>query len=122
MSKTTPRYNCAKCPAYCCTYARIPVTDADIRRLAKGLGKSAAQVREKYTKEVGGERVLRHKQDEIFDTCCTFLDTETRQCTVYKHRPHICRAFPATARCGYYDFLTFERQAQDDPDYIALTN
>ena len=91
---TTPRYDCSKCPAYCCTYPRTPVTEADVRRLAKGLGKPVAVVRDKHTKVVDGERVLRHKQDEIFDTCCNFLDKETRQCTVYKHRPHICRSFP----------------------------
>jgi len=118
---STPRYNCAKCPAYCCTYPRIKVTDADIKRLAKGLGKPVAYVREKYTKHVDGERVLRHKQDEIFETSCKFLDSETRQCTVYEHRPRICRSFPGTVRCGYYDFLTFERRAQDDPEYVALT-
>jgi uncharacterized protein len=118
---STPRYNCAKCPAYCCTYPRTAVSEADIKRLAKGLGKPVAYVRERYTKEVGGERVLRHKKDEIFETCCKFLDVETRQCTVYEHRPRICRSFPGTVRCGYYDFLTFERRAQDDPDYIALT-
>jgi Fe-S-cluster containining protein len=117
----TARYNCAKCPAYCCTYPRTAVTEADIRRLAKGLGKPVKWVREKYTKEVEGERVLRHKHDEIFETCCRFLDVETRKCTVYEHRPGICRKFPGTVRCGYYDFLTFERRAQDDPEYIALT-
>jgi Fe-S-cluster containining protein len=116
-----PRYNCAKCPAYCCTYPRTPATDADIRRLAKGLGKPVDYVREKYTKEVEGERVLRHKQDEIFETCCRFLDVETRRCTVYEHRPRICRSYPGTVRCGYYDFLVFERRAQNDPEYVALT-
>jgi hypothetical protein len=40
---------------------------------------------------------------------------------VYEHRPRICRKFPGTVRCGYYDFLTFERRAQNDPEYIALT-
>jgi uncharacterized protein len=115
------QFNCAKCPAYCCTYPRTAVTDADIRRLAKGLGKSVTYIRDRYTKVVEGERVLRHKQDEIFETCCRFLDKETRQCTVYKHRPSICRSYPGTVRCGYYDFLAFERRAQDDPEYIALT-
>jgi Fe-S-cluster containining protein len=80
-----------------------------------------AYVRDRYTKVVEGERVLRHKHDEIFETCCKFLDVETRQCTVYKHRPSICRSYPGKVRCGYYDFLVFERQAQDDPEYIALT-
>ena len=40
------------------------------------VGKPATYVRDRYTKQVGGERVLRHKQDEIFATCCKFLDIE----------------------------------------------
>ena len=80
-----------------------------------------AYVREKYTKVVQDERVLRHKQDEIFETCCRFLDVETRKCTVYEHRPRVCRTYPGQVHCGYYDFLVFERAAQDDPEYIALT-
>ena len=41
--------------------------------------------------------------------------------TVYEARPAICRDFPGGRRCGYYDFLKFERHHQDDPDFIALT-
>ena len=25
-------------------------------------------------------------------------------------------------RCGYYDFLSFERRAQEDPEYVATTD
>ena len=54
-----------------CTYARIPVTDADIRRLARGLGKSPEQVRDKHTKVVGGERVLDAAEAEaVEDQVC----------------------------------------------------
>ena len=34
----------------------------------------------------------------------------------------ICRRFPAENRCGYYDFLQFERKHQTDPDFVALTD
>ena len=80
--------------------------------------------RRKLTKkgDEPGEVVLRHRQDEYFGTACRFLDPETRRCTIYEARPRICRDHPGTARCGYYDFLTFERRMQDDPDYIATTN
>ena len=57
----------------------------------------------------------------MFDTACTFLDQETRRCTVYEVRPGVCRAYPDTQHCGYYDFLKFERAHQADPDFIALT-
>lgn len=34
----------------------------------------------------------------------------------------ICRSFPGEGRRGYYDFLMFERRAQEDDDWVALTN
>ena len=36
-------------------------------------------------------------------------------------RPAVCRQYPDSPRCGYYEFLKFERAHQDDPDFIALT-
>ena len=40
----------------------------------------------------------------------------------YKARPAICRSYPGSGRCGYYDFLSFERRAQDDPEWVATTD
>ncbi|RFB01472.1 YkgJ family cysteine cluster protein [Parvularcula marina] len=118
------RYNCLKCPAYCCSYQHIPVTDKDIKRLAKHFGLTEAQAKKRFTKKGDEEspRVLRHKDDEHFTTICRFIDSETRNCTIYHARPEICRDFPSQKRCGYYDFLTFERAVQDDPDWIATTD
>lgn len=123
--KTSPRkrYNCLKCPAYCCSYVHIPVTDSDVSRLAKHFGMSNAEAERKFTK-TGDEdtpRVMRHKADPHFTTICRFIDTETRRCTVYEARPKICRDFPTQSRCGYYDFLTFEREVQNDPEWVATT-
>ena len=116
-------YNCDKCPAYCCTYPNISVTPADLKRLAKHFGLSIAKTRDKYTKkgEEKNERVLRHRKDEHYGTACRFLDAESRQCTVYGARPRICREYPGTRRCGYYDFLCFERHIQEDPEAVATT-
>ena len=116
-------FNCLKCPAYCCSYTLIPTTDADIRRLARHFGVSEKFAREKYTKRGDDEnpRVLRHTADEHFGTTCMFLNKETRNCGVYEARPHICRAFPTQQRCGYYEFLKFEREVQDDKEWIATT-
>jgi Fe-S-cluster containining protein len=50
-----------------------------------------------------------------------FLDQEKRRCTVYESRPGVCRSYPESKHCGYYDFLRFERAHQADPDFIALT-
>lgn len=116
-------FNCNKCPAYCCSYDLIPTTDADIRRLAKHFGISNDQARRRFTRsdKDSDSRVLRHVEDEHFGTVCRFLDQDTRQCSIYKVRPRICRDFPGRPRCGYYEFLKFERRAQDDPDWIATT-
>jgi hypothetical protein len=117
-------YDCTKCPAYCCSYALIPARPRDIRRLAKYFGVDEETARRRFTKKGDKEnpRVLRHSADEHFVTSCAFLDKETRQCTVYKARPQICRDFPTQSRCGYYDFLKFEREVQDDPEWVATTN
>ncbi len=114
-------YDCERCPAYCCSYPRIIVTQKDIRRLAKYFGLTQKEVRKKLTKkgEEPGERVIRHRKDEAYGSVCRFLDRETRMCTVYESRPKICREFPGTKRCGYWDFLKFERDLQEDPDFVA---
>jgi Fe-S-cluster containining protein len=116
-------FSCKKCPAYCCTYEEIPLRARDIARLARHFGLDAAQVEARYTRPDGKQarRVLRHRKDGVFKSACMFLDQGTRQCTVYEARPAICRDFPGGRRCGYYDFLKFERHHQDDPDFIALT-
>ena len=113
-------YNCRRCPAYCCSYPRIPVQPSDVERLAVHLGLTPEAAVRKFTKkgEDPGEVVLRHQPDKVYGTICRFLDTETRRCTVYEARPEICRTYPGTSRCGYYDFLSFERRAQEDPEFV----
>lgn len=115
-------YSCDRCPAYCCSYPRITVNRRDLKRLARHFEVTPAAARRKFTKpgEEPGERVLRHQRDEIYGSVCRFLDVETRQCTVYEARPEICRAYPGSGRCGYYDFISFERRTQEDPDFIPL--
>ena len=117
-------YSCAKCPAYCCTYEDIPITTFDLERLARHFNLDAAQAEERFTKRDAKTKalLLRHKRDTHFTTACMFLDQKTRRCTVYEARPGVCRKFPESSRCGYYEFLKFEREQQGDPEYIALTS
>jgi len=116
-------YSCAKCPGYCCSYPEIEVTPRDIQRLAKRFELDYAAAEERFTKYDAKERVrlLRHKKDTVFATVCTFFDQDKRRCTVYESRPGVCREYPDSRHCGYYEFLKFERAHQDDPDFIALT-
>ena len=122
MAKPRRQYNCSNCPAYCCTYDHIEVTPKDLERLARHHELSVEKARKRFTrkaKEDGRKlRVLRHQKDEVFGTACRFLDLETRGCSIYDARPEICRTYPGTGRCGFYDFLCAERRSQEDPEYV----
>lgn len=122
-AKHSVQYNCAKCPGYCCSYPVIQVSKYDCERLGKHFGISAEEAEKRFTKSQHGyKRILRRKKDELFHQICRFFDTEKRCCTIYHARPTVCRAFPGAGRCGYYDFLSFERRAQNDPEFVALTD
>ena len=117
------QYNCAKCPGYCCSYPVITVTKYDVERLAKHFELSPEEAEKRFTKSAHGyKRIMRRKADEHYGKICRFFDTEKRRCTIYSARPSVCRAFPGSARCGYYDFLSFERRAQNDAEFVAATD
>lgn len=117
-------YSCEKCPGYCCTYPLIEVGKRDIARMAKHFELTYQQAEERFTKFDKGEKVraLRHRADEHFGTACQFLDREKRRCTIYAARPGVCREYPVQLKCGYYEFLKFERDQQGDEEFIATTS
>ena len=122
-SKAKPRsyYNCVSCPAFCCSvYERVQVTPRDIRRLAKNFGVTVEVATARYTKMYDGERVLRRKRDHLFGAACQFINPETRGCGIYHARPAVCREFPTSTRCAYYDLYQFEKVQQDDPDTLPV--
>jgi uncharacterized protein len=117
----TRYYDCSDCPAYCCSvYERVTVDKRDLKRLAKHFGLSVHATVQRFTKIYDNERILRRKSDPIFGQACTFLDPETRQCTIYHARPLVCRNFPDRSRCAYYDLLQFEREQQGDETAVPL--
>lgn len=124
-AKSTPRvkYDCLKCPGYCCSYDLIEVGKRDVARLAKHFELTYEQAERRFTKYDSDEKVrtLRHQKDKHFSKICMFFDKRKRRCTIYEARPSLCRAYPNEPHCGYYDFLKFEREHQGDDDYIALT-
>jgi Fe-S-cluster containining protein len=116
------KYNCAKCPGYCCSYPVIPLTKRDVQRLADHFGLGFKDARRKYTKVDGDEPyAMRRKADEHYGRICQFFDTDARRCTIYTARPGICRSYPGGTSCGYYEFLASERNSQDDKDHVAKT-
>jgi Fe-S-cluster containining protein len=116
------RYNCLECPGYCCSHARIAVSDFDIERLARHFNLSAAEAKERFTYRYrsadADEQVMRHHQDHIYKSVCRFFDRDARTCTVYAARPNVCRRYPYGKTCGYYNFLKFEREHQGDDEFI----
>ncbi|MGE0700906.1 MAG: YkgJ family cysteine cluster protein [Hyphomicrobiaceae bacterium] len=117
------QYNCKKCPGYCCSYPLIKLQQSDVQRLARHFGLSVEQAARKFTKAAHGAKyALRRKADPHFGKICRFFDTTRRACTVYDARPAVCREYPGAGRCGYYDFLMFERRAQEDDEWVAKTS
>jgi len=118
------RYDCSKCPGYCCSYDRIEITEFDVRRLAKHFDLDVDTARQKFTrryvnkKDNIDEMILRHRKDTVFKSICRFFDQDERRCTIYAARPGVCRKYPEEGRCGYYDFLKFEREQQGDDEFI----
>ena len=123
VSVPRPKYHCLKCPGYCCSYPEIEITERDIARLARHFGIDFDRAVERYTKQDRNKGIfmLRHRRDHIFESTCMLFDQEKRRCTVYEARPGVCRKYPDAPRCGYYEFLKFEREQQDDPEFIATT-
>ncbi len=119
MAKSSIRYDCSKCPGYCCSYDRIEVKDSDVKRIAKHFGVTVEEAERKYFRwYTPDERILKHRKDEIYGSICRFFDRDERHCTIYKARPAVCRSYPNGNKCGYYDFLVFERKHQDDDEFI----
>jgi Fe-S-cluster containining protein len=122
IKKPKPKYDCTKCPGYCCSYSRIAIKDFDVERLARhfGISKTAARLKFTYryqTKELD-EQLLRHRKDHIYKSTCMFFDQKERRCTVYAARPSVCRLYPEDKTCGYFEFLKFERIQQGDEEFI----
>jgi len=114
-------YDCSKCPGYCCSYDYIIVTKRDIKRLASRFAITYEEAEKRFTKLIPSYgRILRHRKDTVYKSTCRFFHPTERRCTVYEHRPAVCREYPLSRRCRYYDFLKWEREQHDDPDFIPM--
>ncbi len=116
------RYDCSRCPGYCCSYDYIETKPSDIRRLARHHGITVEEATTRFTREVTHEderiRVLRHRKDHVYKSICMFFDRDQRRCTIYAGRPQVCRDYPNGSTCGYYNFIRFERKHQGDENFI----
>ena len=99
------RFNCGQCGT--CCRLRIPVTDADVRRLMEGTGKPAEKIIQFFKKSDFGEspgpiawiKLGPRKTNrtamcirEVYDRC--FYLRPKKGCIAYEHRPIVCREHP----------------------------
>ena len=113
-------YDCSKCPGWCCSYERIRVTPDDIDRLADHFDSSPKEIKDNCLEKHGKDLYLRHREDPIYKSICVFFHRIERRCMVYEARPEVCHHYPWGKRCGYYDFIKFEREQMGDNEFIPL--
>lgn len=87
------RFKCTGC-GNCCTGSPgyVWVNQAEIDALADYLGMKPDDFEKKYVRRIGVRRSLKELPRRNYD--CVFLDSQTRKCTVYEHRPRQCRTWP----------------------------
>lgn len=120
MTKKENEYDCSKCPGWCCSYERIRVTPEDIDRLATHFDSSTKEIKDNCLERHGKDLYLKHREDPIYKSICVFFHRTERRCMVYESRPAVCHKYPWGKRCGYYDFIKFERDMMGDKEFIPL--
>ena len=84
------QFSCDKCGSCCKIPHPIFLTVFDIGRLAHHFDKPFDKIYKKYVKKINvkGKEQYRFKKDRP----CKFL--KSNRCSIYKHRPQACRAYP----------------------------
>lgn len=86
------RIDCCAC-GNCCRGILPTLDDADVTRLAAGLGATPDEIVTQYLTRDGDN-------DLIFNRCpCPFL--VGNRCRVYEHRPDTCRSYPHLEKEGF---------------------
>lgn len=85
------QFTCTQC-GDCCTGPPgvVWVTDDELLEIAEYLGKPIGEIRLFHTRIVRGRVSL----TEFANGDCTFFDSRTRKCNVYRARPIQCRTWP----------------------------
>lgn len=85
-------FRCTKC-GECCKSTIVWVTEKDIRKI-EGIGFKRQAFAERDSHLGPNVSVLRKKE---FGGACVFLkesDDGIYSCSIYKHRPEVCRQYP----------------------------
>jgi Fe-S-cluster containining protein len=98
------KFRCTGC-GNCCRDTIVCITDADVRRISAGTGKSPLA----FVRFYGHDEIAMSDNDpswvrlgrsrrvmalkKIYDRC-VFLENSSNRCTIYEHRPVTCRDHP----------------------------
>ena len=82
--------DCTQC-ANCCRSLDVYLVEDDARRLSDGLLIPIDQIETRYIEHEAAARV--EEWGKFKQRPCAFLDGKL--CSVYKHRPELCRIYPA---------------------------
>ena len=95
-AEVASQIDCCAC-GNCCRQILPTLDDADVSRLATGLGTAPDEIVSQYlTRDEGG--------DLIFNRCpCPFL--VGNRCGVYEHRPDTCRSYPHLQKAEFVSRL-----------------
>lgn len=104
-----------RCTGHCCEVFHLPKGPAGLAERAT-YDPDVARVQQivqylgfGYTKEFISSRVPTIPEHRRLDRekghwyTCTVFDKETRNCTDYENRPHMCRDYPGVHRCEHLD-------------------
>lgn len=105
MGRHTVQFACHHC-GHCCTEVICLPTPWDVIRIVKNTGKLPLEFLEFITPddiqgvakndatwlEVGKQKFMMALKRDLKG--CFFLDKKTRYCTIYEHRPLLCRLYP----------------------------
>ncbi len=85
------RFQCTQC-GNCCTGAPgvVWVTEEELKSIADFRNESIGETRITHTRLIGNRVTLR----DFANGDCTFLDPQSRRCTIYPVRPAQCRTWP----------------------------
>ncbi|MFH1056134.1 MAG: YkgJ family cysteine cluster protein [Candidatus Altiarchaeota archaeon] len=97
------KFRCRMCGT-CCRFSVIPLTPEDVKRLEVGGYKDFSEKR-------NGELALKRLNGR-----CLFVKDD--KCTVYEHRPQVCREFPFFKLYG----IGYAEKASFCPGMEALKN
>ena len=81
----------------CCHGHRIAVTAWEIAMLARDMGMSPAECRNRYTEDGATRLRFNGLSDHVGRSACTFYSSESG-CTVHQSRPLACRVYPLARR------------------------